>query len=69
MVVSKTATIESINPATREVIGEVPIMGLPGCVMHDPYTSFNVLLPRILAGDNISRADIVGMGYGGLNSC
>jgi acyl-CoA reductase-like NAD-dependent aldehyde dehydrogenase len=27
MVVSKTATIQSINPATREVIGEVPIMG------------------------------------------
>ncbi|REE68723.1 molybdenum cofactor synthesis domain-containing protein [Paenibacillus taihuensis] len=50
-------------------IGEVPIMGLPGCVMHDPYTSFNVLLPRILAGDTISRADIVGMGYGGLNGC
>src|ERR1700728_1319667 len=26
MVVSKTATIESVNPATKEVIGEVPIM-------------------------------------------
>ncbi|SFT15763.1 molybdopterin-binding protein [Paenibacillus sp. BC26] len=47
----------------------VPIMGLPGCVMHDPYTSFNVLLPRILAGDIITREDIVSMGYGGLNSC
>lgn len=47
----------------------VPIMGLPGCVMHDPYTSFDVLLPRILAGDIIVREDIVNMGYGGLNSC
>ncbi|OBZ08660.1 molybdopterin-binding protein [Bacillus sp. FJAT-26390] len=47
----------------------VPIMGLPGCVMHDPYTSFDVLLPRILAGDTIVREDIVSMGYGGLNSC
>lgn len=27
MVVSKTATIESINPANREVLGEVPVMG------------------------------------------
>ncbi|HEY9733691.1 MAG TPA: aldehyde dehydrogenase family protein [Drouetiella sp.] len=27
MVVSKTATIESINPATRQAVGEVPIMG------------------------------------------
>ncbi|MFD0671365.1 molybdopterin-binding protein [Cohnella sp. GCM10027633] len=44
----------------------VPIFGLPGCVMHDPYTSFDVLLPRILAGDTITREDIVGIGYGGL---
>lgn len=47
----------------------VPIMGLPGCVMHDPYTSFNVLLPRVLAGITIKREDIVQMGYGGLNHC
>ncbi|GKU76223.1 molybdopterin-binding protein [Paenibacillus sp. L3-i20] len=50
-------------------IGEVPIMGLPGCVMHDPYTSFDVLLPRILAGDIIVRKDIVELGYGGLLGC
>jgi len=45
----------------------VPIFGLPGCVMHDPYTSFDVILPRILVGDTITREDIVGMGYGGLH--
>jgi molybdenum cofactor synthesis domain-containing protein len=47
----------------------VPIFGLPGCVMHDPYTSFDVLLPRVLAGDTIEKEDIVGMGYGGLYRC
>jgi molybdenum cofactor synthesis domain-containing protein len=47
----------------------IPIMGLPGCVMHDPYTSFDVLLPRILAGDTITQEDIVTMGYGGLHGC
>ncbi|MCA0756703.1 molybdopterin-binding protein [Paenibacillus sp. N4] len=47
----------------------IPILGLPGCVMHDPYTSFDVLLPRILAGDIIEREDITGMGYGGLYGC
>jgi molybdenum cofactor synthesis domain-containing protein len=47
-------------------LGNVPILGLPGCVMHDPYTSFDVLLPRILAGDRITRDTIAGMGYGGL---
>ncbi|MFD0588862.1 molybdopterin-binding protein [Paenibacillus sp. GCM10027627] len=50
-------------------LGEVPIMGLPGCVMHDPYTSFDVLLPRIAAGDRIVREDIIGLGYGGLLGC
>ena len=33
-------------------LGDLPIMGLPGCVMHDPYTSFDVLLPRICAGED-----------------
>ncbi|MCI3922652.1 molybdopterin-binding protein [Paenibacillus sp. TRM 82003] len=46
--------------------GGTPIMGLPGAVMHEPYTSFDVLLPRICAGERIERADIVSMGYGGL---
>ncbi|WP_081757040.1 molybdopterin-binding protein [Gorillibacterium massiliense] len=47
----------------------VPVMGLPGCVMHDPYTSFDVLLPRICAGEIITRQEIVAMGYGGLHGC
>ncbi|RXZ81510.1 molybdopterin-binding protein [Paenibacillaceae bacterium] len=47
-------------------LDSVPILGLPGCVMYDPYTSFDVLLPRILAGDIITREDIVTMGCGGL---
>jgi molybdenum cofactor synthesis domain-containing protein len=44
----------------------VPIMGLPGCVMHDPYTSFDALLPRICAGEKITRDDVTQLGYGGL---
>lgn len=48
-------------------LGNVPIFGLPGCVMHDPYTSFDVLLSRVLVGDTIGREDIVEMGYGGLH--
>lgn len=46
---------------------DVPIFGLPGCVMHDPYTSFDVILPRVLAGDRVTREDIAGLGYGGLH--
>ncbi|RTE08207.1 molybdopterin-binding protein [Paenibacillus whitsoniae] len=50
-------------------LGDTPIMGLPGCVMHDPYTSFDVLLPRICAGEEIVRSDITEMGYGGFYQC
>lgn len=50
-------------------LGDLPIMGLPGCVMHDPYTSFDVLLPRICAGEEITRSDITEMGYGGFYQC
>ncbi|MGO4496251.1 molybdopterin-binding protein [Paenibacillus sp. 2RAB27] len=50
-------------------LGDLPIMGLPGCVMHDPYTSFDVLLPRICAGEEIVHSDITEMGYGGFYQC
>jgi molybdenum cofactor synthesis domain-containing protein len=48
---------------------EIPILGLPGCVMHDHYTSFDVFLPRILAGEKITEKDIITLGYGGFHSC
>lgn len=48
---------------------QVPVLGLPGCVIHDEYTSFDVFLPQILAGKRITRRDIVSLGYGGLHSC
>ncbi|WP_199624387.1 molybdopterin-binding protein [Paenibacillus alkalitolerans] len=47
-------------------LGDTPILGLPGAVMHEKFTSFDVLLPRICAGERIERPDIVAMGYGGL---
>ncbi|WP_442955835.1 molybdopterin-binding protein [Paenibacillus sp. y28] len=49
-------------------LGETPIVGLPGSVMYHTFTSFDVLLPRILAGERIMRQDITDMGYGGLRS-
>lgn len=47
-------------------LDEIPVLGLPGCVMHDPYTSFDVFLPRLLLGEKIERSHIVSLGYGGL---
>jgi molybdenum cofactor synthesis domain-containing protein len=47
-------------------LNQTPILGLSGCVLHDPFTAFDILLPRLLAGERITRADIMAMGYGGL---
>lgn len=47
-------------------LNETPILGLSGCVLHDPYTAFDILLPRLLAGEKIDRSDIMRMGHGGL---
>ncbi|MGH7771114.1 MAG: molybdopterin-binding protein [Candidatus Binatia bacterium] len=45
---------------------ETPVLGLSGCVLHDPVSAFDLLLPRLLAGERVSRSDIVAMGHGGL---
>ena len=47
-------------------LDRTPVMGLSGCVLHDPFTAFDALLPRLLAGEKISRDDIMAMGHGGL---
>jgi molybdenum cofactor synthesis domain-containing protein len=47
-------------------LNETPVLGLSGCVLHDPFTAFDILLPRLLAGERISRADIMTLGHGGL---
>ena len=47
-------------------IGTVPILGLPGCVMYHKTTIFDLVLPRILAGEALTRQDITSLGHGGL---
>ena len=43
-----------------------PIMGLPGCVMYAGATIFDLTLPRIAAGVEMTKADFAVMGEGGL---
>lgn len=43
----------------------IPVFGLPGCVMFAHTTAFDLLLPRVFAGEKIHRKDISRMGYGG----
>lgn len=45
---------------------EVPVVGLPGCVMYARRTIFDLVLPRIMAGEMLTKEDIVTLGEGGL---
>ncbi len=47
-------------------IGEVPVLGLPGCVMYAKRTIFDLLLPRVLAKATVTAQDIAALGNGGL---
>lgn len=45
---------------------QIPIIGLPGCVMYAKTTIFDLVLPRVLAGDMITKQYLAGLGHGGL---
>ncbi|HWR45517.1 molybdopterin-binding protein [Sporomusa sp.] len=47
-------------------LGKVPVLGLPGCVMYNSVTVFDLILPQVLAGEVIDRSMIVKLGMGGL---
>ncbi|MDR0549415.1 MAG: molybdopterin-binding protein [Deltaproteobacteria bacterium] len=47
-------------------LDDKPVLGLPGCVMFERRTIFDVILPRIAAGLRITAAEILGLGPGGL---
>lgn len=42
------------------------VMGLPGCVMYAGATVFDLVLPRIAAGLEVTKKDLVVLGEGGL---
>ena len=52
---------------TNEADGRViPILGLPGCVTYATRTTFDLVLPRVMADDEITAEDIPKLGEGGL---
>jgi molybdenum cofactor synthesis domain-containing protein len=43
-----------------------PVLGLPGCVMYARSTVFDLILPRVAAGIEVTARDISALGHGGL---
>ncbi len=58
-----------VDPGNLMLIGCLdgqPIIGAPGCARSPKENGFDWVLMRLLAGLAVSRADITGMGVGGL---
>jgi molybdenum cofactor cytidylyltransferase len=49
-------------------LGALPIVGAPGCARSPQENVIDLLLPRLLAGERLGPADLVGLGHGGLRA-
>lgn len=47
-------------------LGDIPILGIPACGMYAKTTIFDLILPRVLAGERIGRRELSELGHGGL---
>ena len=47
-------------------LGEIPLLGVPACGLYHRITVLDLVLPRILAGEKIGKAELAFLGHGGL---
>ena len=47
-------------------LGDVPLLGVPACGLFHRITVLDLVLPRILSGEKIGKAELAFMGHGGL---
>jgi molybdopterin biosynthesis enzyme len=45
---------------------QVPVLGIPACGMYAARTILDMILPRVLTGEKITRTEIAKLGHGGL---
>jgi hypothetical protein len=43
----------------------IPVVGLPGCVMYVKRSIFDLIVPRLLTGELLTREDFIQLAYGG----
>jgi hypothetical protein len=47
-------------------VGEGPLLGVPACGLYHRITVLDLVLPRILAGERVGKAELAFLGHGGL---
>lgn len=45
---------------------DIPIVGAPGCARSKSHNVVDMVLPRLAAGERLTRRDLIELGYGGL---
>ena len=60
------APVEPGNLLLLAYCGAVPIIGAPGCVKSRETNVVDLILPRLLAGERVTRADVSALADGGL---
>ena len=58
-----------VDPGTLLMMGyldDVPVVGAPGCIKSPKTNVIDWILPRLLSGERLTRANLVSMGHGGL---
>jgi len=60
------APVDPGNLLMLAYLGQIPILGAPGCIRSPKTNIVDLVLPRLLAGDRLTHADIVALGHGGL---
>lgn len=47
-------------------LNNIPVLGIPACGMYAARTVLDLIMPRVLTGEKISRKEIAMLGHGGL---
>lgn len=47
-------------------LNNIPVLGIPACGMFATQTIFDLVYPRVLTGEKITRKEIAALGHGGL---
>ena len=60
------APVDPGNLLMLAYLEDVPVVGAPGCARSKKINIVDWILPRLLAGDHLTRSDILQLGHGGL---
>jgi molybdopterin biosynthesis enzyme len=60
------APVDPGNLLMLAYLNDVPVVGAPGCARSKKVNIVDWILPRLLAGDRLTRRDIIELGHGGL---